>query len=367
LNRLLTEPPKDSRPAIGADEFPIYHALRNEAHASRFPRAILEGVPYPLRGLIIGGSSLITSWPNPDLWRRAFAALDLLVVIDRFPTADSHYADILLPATTMFEIKSYVTVGDTVRLRQRVIPPQGEARNDYLIFAELARRLGYGHLWPQTEDELIEYALRGSSITLADLEAHPRGVKLAKPRMKYHKYRSGDLRQDGAPGFETPTGMFELASEWLRQYGYEALPTYTEPIEGPLAAPELAQQYPLVFNSGARTNYDFRSQHHNIPSLLKLHPHPLVYLHIQDALSRGIQDGDEVWVVTPRGKVPFHARLTEDLLPGVVEVNMGGGGPLGPSAWQVANVNDLTDMQNFEHISGFPVYKALLCDVLRKE
>jgi len=70
-----------------------------------------------------------------------------------------------------------------------------------------------------------------------------------------------------------------------------------------------------------------------------------------------------VEVSTPRGRVRFWARVSEDILPGVVEVNMGGGGPLGPSAWQNANVNALTDLDNREEITGFPVYKALLCQV----
>jgi hypothetical protein len=54
-------------------------------------------------------------------------------------------------------------------------------------------------------------------------------------------------------------------------------------------------------------------------------------------------------------------------LPGVVEVNMGGGGPLGPQAWQRANVNELTDFNNRDPILGFPVYKSLLCDVVKRE
>jgi anaerobic selenocysteine-containing dehydrogenase len=366
LNRLLTDPPEGGPRPIGADEFPLYHAIRNEAHASLFPRAILESEPYPLRALIISGASIITAWPDPALWQRALAALDLLVVVNRFPTADSLYADIILPATTMFEIKSYMLHDDHLVLRQQVTPPVGEARNDYLIFAELAQRLGYGHLWPQTEDGMIQHALLGTGITLDDLFAHPKGIRLPAPEMRYRKYERGELREDGMPGFETPSGKFEIASEWLAQHGYEPLPVYTEPLEGPLAAPELAQKYPLVFNSGARTHYDFRSQHHNIPSLLAKHPHPLVHIHVSDAEARGIQDGDEVFVISPRGRVPFRARLTEDILPGVVEVNMGGGGPLGPVAWQKANVNELTDLENVDEISGFPVFKALLCDVVRK-
>lgn len=367
LNRTLTEPPANARKPIGADEYPIYHEVRKEAHAALFPRAILESKPYPLRALIVSGASLITAWPNPDLWRRALASLDFLLVINRFPTADSQYADIVLPATTMFEIESYGIRGGYVQHRQRVIEPLGEARNDALIFAELAARLGYGHLWPQSERELVGAALAGTGVKLDDLLAHPEGVQTTEPEMCYRKYASGALREDRQPGFNTPTGKFEITSEWLRSYGYDALPVYTEPSEGPLARPDLAVRYPLVFNSGARTNFDFRSQHHNIPALFGKLPLPLVHLHVHDAAVRGIVSGDKVTVVSPRGQVDFYACVSEDIAPGAVEVNMGGGGPLGPKAWQEANANILTDFENRDPISGFPVYKALLCDVVKAQ
>ncbi|NOZ50914.1 MAG: molybdopterin-dependent oxidoreductase [Chloroflexi bacterium] len=366
LNRHLSKPPAHARKAIGADEFPIYHEVRNEAHGALLPQAILEDKPYPLRAMIISGSSVITSWPNPELWRRALAALDFLVVVNRFPTADSHYADIFLPATTQFEIESYVIHDSHVQLRQRAIPPLGEARNDYLIFAELAKRLGYGHLWPQTEEAMIDYALKDTGVCVEDLRRHPQGITYPQPEFHYRKYMTGELRTDEQPGFETPTGKFEITSEWLRSHGYEALPVYTEPCEGPLASPELAQHYPLVFNSGARSLYAFRSQHHNIPSLVAKHPYPLVQIHPTDAQPRRIADGDAVWVISPRGRVPFTAYVSADIVPGVVEANMGGGGPLGTKAWRQANVNALTDLDNFDPISGFPVYKALLCDVIKR-
>ena len=46
---------------------------------------------------------------------------------------------------------------------------------------------------------------------------------------------------------------------------------------------------------------------------------------------------------------------------------MGGGTPVGPKAWQEWNVNELTDLENYDEISGFPVYKALLCEVKKIE
>lgn len=363
LNRLLTEPPQSVHKPIGADEYPIYYEVRKEAHAALFPKAILEGQPYPLRAMIVSGTSLTTAWPNPDLWRRALAALDFLVVINRFPTTDMHYADLVLPAASQFEIESYGIEGSYVQHRQRVIEPLGEARNDYLIFAELAAHLGYGDHWPQSERAMVEYALQDTGVALADLLAHPAGIEYPEPAMQYCKYTTGALRPDGQAGFNTPTGKFEFTSEWLRSYGYDSLPIYTEPIEGPLGSPEVAATYPLVFNSGARTNFDFRSQHHNIPSLLHKLPRPLVHLHPQDAAVRGIHDGDEVVVSSPRGEAIFYARVTPDIVPGAVEVNTGGGGPLGPIEWQRANANALTDYENRDPISGFPVYKALLCEV----
>ncbi|MBL9033204.1 MAG: molybdopterin-dependent oxidoreductase [Rhodospirillaceae bacterium] len=362
--RILTEPPANGPKPIGAAEYPLYYAVRRELHGGLIPRAVLEGIPYPLRLLIVSGASLITAWPDPDLWRRALAGLDYLVTINRFPTADMAYADLVLPATTMFEIMSYVAHDNHVQLRRRVIPPRGEARNDYLIFAELAQRLGYGERWPQSEEGLVRHMLTGTGISFEDLLAKPEGIALPQPEMRYRKYATGALRADGRPGFETPTGKFEIASEWLRSYGYDAVPVYTEPREGPLAAPATAAKFPLVFNSGARTQTAFRSQHFNIPPLAAQQPLPLVQLHPSDAASRGIKDGDPVFVTSPRGRVPFWANVTPDIVAGTVEVNMGGGGPLGGKAWQAANVNELTDPANSDPLSGFPVFKALLCDVV---
>lgn len=213
---------------------------------------------------------------------------------------------------------------------------------------------------------MVEFAFRGTGIQLEELLAHPEGIAYPQPPMRYRKYVGGELREDGKPIFETPTSKFEITSEWLRSFGYEPLPVYTEPAEGPIAAPELARRYPLVFNSGARTNFDFRSQHHNIPGLLNKLPLPLVHLHAEDAAARGIADGDPVWVVTPRGCAPFYACVSTNIVRSAVEVNMGGGGPLGPQVWQEANVNTLTDFDYRDPISGFPVYKALLCDVVKR-
>ena len=53
----------------------------------------------------------------------------------------------------------------------------------------------------------------------------------------------------------------------------------------------------------------------------------------------------------------------EDIFEGVVEVNMGGGSPIQGEGWKDRNANILTDDKNRDPISGFPVLKALLCEV----
>src|SRR5208283_73589 len=85
-------PPTHPNP-VGKDTYPLYHHFRREAHAMELPRAILKGDPYPVRAMMVFGASIITGYPDPSLWRRAFSALDFLVVADRFPTEDSRYAD----------------------------------------------------------------------------------------------------------------------------------------------------------------------------------------------------------------------------------------------------------------------------------
>ena len=86
-------------------------------------------------------------------------------------------------------------------------------------------------------------------------------------------------------------------------------------------------------------------------------------MNTNDAHKRSINNGDLVIIKTKRGQVKMRALVTDNIQQGSVDANMGGGGPVGPEAWQQCNINDLTDLQRYDPISGFPVYKALLCEV----
>lgn len=349
--------------ALGRERFPVYSSYRGESHAIALPNAILNGDPYKIRSLIILGGSIITAWPQPDIWKKSLSGLDFLVCIDRQLTADAAYADIVLPATTMYEIESYMTYGSIFRIREKVIEPIGEARNDFFILSKLADRLGYGHLYPQNENELLKYVLKGSGFNLQQVRKAGGIVNSPTEILQFKKWEKGTLRRDGKPGFETPSGKFEIASSVLEENGYDPLPVYTEPKESSVSKPELAKRYPLILNSGSRVTSDFRSQHHGIKPLIKMRAEPLVTMHSIDAKERKIKTGDMVQIITKRGDVSMRAFVTDDIIQGAIDADMGGGGPVGPEAWQNTNINELTDLQNYDPISGFPVYKALLCEI----
>jgi anaerobic selenocysteine-containing dehydrogenase len=74
FNRVNLDPPEGVKP-IGADKYPLFCDLLKSAQFMEAPRAILEGDPYPLKGLIVVGSSLLTSLPNPEIWKECFKKL----------------------------------------------------------------------------------------------------------------------------------------------------------------------------------------------------------------------------------------------------------------------------------------------------
>jgi len=362
-------------PPIGMDKYPLFCQLTKNGHFMEFPRSVLANDPYKIRFLLIGGASILTNFPDTALFTRAIKALDYVVSVDRFLTADALYADMVLPATTYFEITSLCGYPNetpfpaAIQFRKKIIEPVGEAMNDYLIYARLAERLGYGHLYPQTEEEMIKYVIAEMPFTLEEFKNRSQEGPILLSEVtpepgREKKWISGGLRRDGKPGFPTPSGKWEISSSILKNYGHNPFPfpAYLELTED-LQDKALKKYYPLTLITGARINSAFRSQHLNIPGLLKYQPEAEVLIHPDDARVRNISTGDKVKVKTPKGEVRFIARVTNDILPGVIEVNEGGGSPIQPEGWRESNVNFLTDADIRDPISGFPVFRALRGEV----
>jgi anaerobic selenocysteine-containing dehydrogenase len=86
-------------------------------------------------------------------------------------------------------------------------------------------------------------------------------------------------------------------------------------------------------------------------------------MNVADAAERGIKNGDKVIVRTKRGRVNLWAEVGDKAAPGGVEVNVGGGSPIQVEAWRGSNTNVITDFYNRDPISGFPVFKTMLCQI----
>jgi anaerobic selenocysteine-containing dehydrogenase len=115
-------------PPIGAEEYPLFYELTKSAHFMEFPRAALEGKPYPVKGLLINGSSVLTSYPQPEIFAEAYRSLDFMMVIDLVMTRDALFADVVLSSATYYEINSYQRYPGYTRLRRRVIEPVGQPK-----------------------------------------------------------------------------------------------------------------------------------------------------------------------------------------------------------------------------------------------
>jgi anaerobic selenocysteine-containing dehydrogenase len=136
------------------------------------------------------------------------------------------------------------------------------------------------------------------------------------------------------------------------------LPVYREPAESPISRPDLAEQFPLVLTTGARSIYYTHSQHRNLARLREMYPEPLVDIHPADAEQRRIKSGDMAIVSSPRGSITLKANVTDMILQGVVHI---------PHHWPgELNVNIITDDRNLDPISGFAPFKSQLCQVTKK-
>ena len=344
---------------IGAEEYPITYKMGDRIFGGmqcmEWPDILLTGKPYQITTMIVAGANPAVVWPNSNKVRQALEKLDFLVVMDIFMTATAEMADIVLPATTFFERTDISAMGGEILnapyviLRKPVIEPLWESWPDWKFWFELAKRMGYGQYFPWEDiEEALDYFLEPMGLTIRQLkEESPSGVTFGA--LEYGEFER--------KGFNTPSGKIELYSQALKDLGYDPLPEYLENPESPISTPELAREYPLILTTGARELEYWHSQHRNLPELRRRVPEALGEIHPNTAEKYGIRDGDMMVIETKRGGIEIKAKVTEDILPNVVNV---------PHGWSQANVNILTDNTPADPISGYPVLKGLLCRVMRK-
>ncbi len=338
--RTLLPPLRNKR--VDLKDFSVWEQFIEEIQINRMPEYVKEG---DLRaGLFVGCNYRM--WPQDQLYAKAIRDMEFAAGADFWMTPTMELMDIVLPAATSLERLGPIAVaGRNIFLPQPVVPPVGEARGDMDWMWDLAKHLGMGaDFWNGDVMATLNWQLEPLGIKAIDLIQEPGGKVIAPPLPK---------SSTGKPGFGTPSGKFEFKSSILEKAGFDGLPTYREPPEGPLAAPQVAERYPLVFNTGSREPMYTHSRHRNNPRLRELQPDPKVDINPKDAQARGIKQGEDVVVETPAGGITVKANITNLAQPGVVHVIHG---------WLQADVNTIVT-RTLDPISGFPAFKSQLCQV----
>ena len=310
-----------------------------------------------VKSLYVYSSNPAAVCPNQTLVLRGLAREDLFTVVhEQVMTDTAHYADLVLPATTSMEHADlYRSFGQFyLQYAEPVIPPQGQARSNWEVFAALARALGVATAhYAGGYDAVLSAALAGGEphvreVTLERLKRE-RSVRLALPR-PYMPFA------DGAP---TPSGKVEFVAAALAAQGLPALPTWTPLAEGP-ARPDLTARFPLQCIVPPN-RFFLNSSFSQSERLRRRQGTPTVMLASQDAARRGIGDGDAVLVESPRGAARFTARITDATRAGVAVIegiwwhrfHPGGHG-----------VNVLTD-DRVADMGGGPAFHSNLVEVSR--
>lgn len=264
---------------------------------------------------------------NTNKGVRALERLDFMLVNEHFMTPTARYADIVLPVTTHFERNDIYLPwmkGSYAIYAHRVIAPMYECKSDLQIFTELADRLGIDDFNPRTEEEWLRDFVDRSFIPNYD-EFKKAGVYKADLAQPWVAFR--DQIEDPANNpFPTPSGKIEIFSDTLSKmdfgasrYGGEISPI-PRFIPDEECGPDAPNQkvYPLKLVT-PHHRLRCHSIFANLPSLSRRYTHA-VWIHPADAAARGITDNDTVLVFNALGEIVIPAKVTEDILQGVVAV-----------------------------------------------
>jgi anaerobic selenocysteine-containing dehydrogenase len=123
-------------------------------------------------------------------------------------------------------------------------------------------------------------------------------------------------------GFPTPSGKLEFYSETMAADGLDPLAGYTEPYEVAQRGTELARRFPLALIANAR-HYAINSMFANSPLHARRQGKPVVHIHPDDALPRGLQAGMTAIVFNDRGNFQVEVDICEKVRPGVLGTTKG--------------------------------------------
>jgi len=291
-----------------------------------------------IKSLYVLGENPAMSDPDVDHARDALAKLEHLVVQDIFLTETGNYADVILPAAAWPEKTGTVTnTNRQVQMGRPAVAPPGDAREDWWITTQLARRLGLDWTYEHPRDVFAEMKLSMKSLNNISWS------RLEKEAVTYPSLSESDPGQaivfgDGFPRAEG-RALFTPAS---------VIP----PAEGP------DEQYPMILITGRQLEHWHTGSMTRRASVLDaLEPEANCSLHPKTLRAMGAQAGDRVRIKTRRGSITVMARADRAVAEGQVFM---------PFAYVEAAANILTNPA-LDPFGKIPEFKYSAAAVTRAE
>ena len=277
----------------------------------------------PVRAMIVVAGNPLLSIAGQDRLRKAFEQLELLVVIDIYPSATSELAHAILPSTDMYERDdlNIVNIGTSARpfvqYTPAVVGPKRLRMPEWWIVHRLLQEMRLSSLLDDEDPDpwsKWRYMLqRGCGVELADLQASGEAHVLPAPTPGTffdRQVQTADHRVDCCPA------GFAEAIERCRRLFTEAT---AESADGGLRL--IHRRDPWMHNSWF-SNVERMKRSGRTTNPLSIHP--------ADATSRGLSDGAVVRVSSAHGELECCVAFDDDLMPGVVSMVHGWGHAASP-------------------------------------
>lgn len=336
--------PQNARSKVGSSRFPLWSEMFFEAQAMDLIHHWQTGKPYPIKAMYAHGVNH-RMYPESSKLLTAVQDMDFVVATDLFLTDFCRHADIVLPACSSFErseVKAYP--GGYVNYTSPAIQPLYESKDDVSIITMTANALALDDpLLCAGYDACIKHIYRDIPLDLDSVKAAGLPAKvICGPAKGYFD----------AP-LNTLSGKIELYSERIAKYkkthNLNPLPIFSDGYD-----PSDPSVFPMCLITGSRLTNAVHSRLHNVPWLRDLRPEPSADIHPEDAQRLGIQQDDDIYLVTCIGRVRVKANVSAISAPG--EINFYHG-------YQEANINEIIPMDHLDPYSGFPGYKQIRCRV----
>ena len=282
-----------------------------------------------IRGMYIMGENPAMSDPDVSHAREALAKLEHLVVQDIFLTETAMYADVILPASAWPEKDGTVSnTNRTVQMGRKAFEPPGEAKPDWWITIEIAKRMG------------LPWTYAGPAQVFAEM-------KLAMPSLDNITWERL-LRESGVtypclapdhPGEEIVfSDRFPTADGLGKFVAAEIIP--------PDELPD--RDYPYILSTGRQLeHWHTGAMTRRAHSLDALEPAPTAQLNPMTIARLGLKAGDMVKVTSRRGEVELQSRADAAIPENVVFI---------PFAYVEAAANLLTNPK-LDPFGKIPEYK----------